>query len=62
MELGEEVAGRWRNCIMTGFMICNLEPNIIPRKLRRLKRVGRVEHMGRGVKIEIAYRVFGGKY
>lgn len=42
-------------------MICNLEPNIISRKSRRLKTVGRVEHFGRGVKMEIAYTVFGGK-
>ena len=47
---------------MRGFMICNLEPNIIPRKSRKLKRVGLVEHMDRGVKMEIAYTVSGSKY
>ena len=42
-------------------MIGNLEPNIISGKSRRMKRFGRVEHLGRGVKMENAYTVFGGK-
>jgi len=46
---------------MRGFVICTLEPNIIPGKSRRTKRVGRVERMGRGAKMENAYTVFGGK-
>jgi hypothetical protein len=47
--------------MIRGFMICTLEPNIIPGKSGRMKSVGRVEHTGRGVKMENAYTVFGGK-
>jgi hypothetical protein len=42
-------------------MLYTLEPSIIPGKTMRMKRVRRVELMGKGVKMEITYSVFGEK-